>query len=287
MSSISKKGIIVGITTFLLVLLLIPFGHALMVLNEYLFSTNKLISAGVIGFIGIFLLLIGLIKSNKRNLSSMLGFLAATLVWTGWIEFSFVWVAEKNNVQHYVVDGVIRTRAEYLIMLSTTGLMGFVNVFYLFTKNRCKFFMFFQKYLKLDPIIKPQKASQKPPAMVTFNETICIIWCFYIALLLLYDESIFGEKHLVTIISFFFFIGWSIYLLIQHIKIIDFDQSLRYGIPTALVLWNTIELAGRWNWLSEFWIYPKENPLLIMGLLIGLFILIIIGIKIKKQKTTT
>ena len=36
--------------------------------------------------------------AEKKGMATLLGLLSGILIWTGWIEFSFVWIAEKQNV---------------------------------------------------------------------------------------------------------------------------------------------------------------------------------------------
>lgn len=65
--SISIKSVKTGVFSFLIVLLLMPIGHALMVLNEKLIPDHKFIGAGIIGFIGLFLFFLGIRKNKKTT----------------------------------------------------------------------------------------------------------------------------------------------------------------------------------------------------------------------------
>lgn len=51
-------------------------------------------------------------------------------------------------------------------------------------------------------------------------------------------------------------LAWSIYLFTRLIKIKKIAYAIRYAIPTVLIFWTFVEIAGRWNWYREFWIYP-------------------------------
>jgi hypothetical protein len=66
-----------------------------MVLNEHLLLEYKYQGAIAMGFAGIILLIWGIKKNSKPTLATILGFLGGVLVWTGWVEFSFMWIAEK------------------------------------------------------------------------------------------------------------------------------------------------------------------------------------------------
>ena len=34
--------------------------------------------------------------------------------------------------------------------------------------------------------------------------------------------------------------------------------AIRYGIPTAIIAWNTVELMGRWNMFVSIWEKPQD-----------------------------
>lgn len=269
-------GYIFGSLSFLLVLLLMPIGHAIMVLIEVLLHNHKLLGAGVLGFLGFGLLYLGFIYNHKYTWSTLLGFLSGIFIWTGWIEFSFVWIAEKNNVSPQLVNGEIATKPEYLVMLSSFGLLATVVVFYLFVRSNCLFFIWFQKLLGIKKQLHSYSMFQKSRAVITFIETIVIIWFFYIALLLLYDENILGERHWVTYLFAYGSLVWSIYLILQLVKIKTFDYSLRYAIPTVIIFWNFVEVIGRWGVFEEIWIQPLTYKLEISLFFITTIVLVLI-----------
>ncbi|KXK35978.1 MAG: hypothetical protein UZ06_CHB003000166 [Chlorobi bacterium OLB6] len=67
-----------GFFSFLLVLLLMPIGHALMVLNEQLLHTDKYLGAIVIGLLGVGLLVWGIKKITTQLLLPL---------WVFWVEY--------------------------------------------------------------------------------------------------------------------------------------------------------------------------------------------------------
>ena len=85
----------IGVFSFIIVLLLMPLGHALMVLNELVLEGHKLLGAFFIGLLGVVLLFYGVKKNANKSTATILGLLAGILIWTGWVEFSFVWIADK------------------------------------------------------------------------------------------------------------------------------------------------------------------------------------------------
>jgi hypothetical protein len=262
----------IGIFSFLIVLMFMPIGHALMVLNEGIFEKQKFIGAFVIGLIGVVSLVIGIFKNDNKAVATILGLLAGVLVWTGWVEFSFVWIAEKLNVAPLVENGEIATKPEYLIMMSSLGLLITLLVFFVFSKTKCQFFNWFQRIFHMRERIRSVGHSSKLLAMITFIETIMILWTFYLILLLVYDKDIAGDRHIATYIVAFGSLFWSIYLFLNLIKITKFDYAIRYAVPTVIIFWNFVEVIGRWNLFKEIWIHPFEHWLenaIILLLLFG------------------
>ncbi len=250
-----RKSYLVGILAFVLVLLFMPLGHALMVLNEITLGQQKLIGAFGIGLIGTVLLVLGLV--NKKKLpATLLGLLAGVLIWTGWVEFSFVWIAEKLSVAPQIEDGEVTTKPEYLVMLSSLGLLLTLSLFFLFSKTNCQFFNWFQAKLKLKTAVRNHSNHIKPKALVTFIETIMILWTFYIVLLVVYDPEIAGDRHPATYIVLLGSLGWSAYLIINLLRIKKMDYAIRYAIPTVIIFWNVVEIFGRWDFFEEIWIKP-------------------------------
>ncbi|MBX2985184.1 MAG: hypothetical protein KF882_04390 [Bacteroidia bacterium] len=248
-----------GVFAFIIVLLLMPIGHALMVLNEQILVGHKYLGAFLMGILGVVIFIIGIFKDSKPTFATLMGLVGGILVWTGWIEFSFVWIAEKNNVAPLMEAGEIATKPEYLVMLSSIGLLLTVCLFYLFSRNNCTFFIWFQKYFRFrDKIVLSQSGFKKPLAVSTFSESIMILWFFYILLLVVYDEQIAGDRHPATFIVGFGSLLWSIYLIAKLIKIQSFDYAIRYAIPTVIIFWNFIEVIGRWDLFKEIWVHPLE-----------------------------
>lgn len=249
-----------------------PIGHALMVLNEGAFENHKFIGAFVIGLLGLVSLVLGILKNHNKAVATLFGLLAGVLVWTGWVEFSFVWVAEKLNVAPLVEKGVVATKPEYLVMLSSLGLLLTLLIFFILRNTNCQFFNGFQKILGLKERLKVEAQSGKMFAMLTFIETIMMLWTFYLILLLVYDKDIAGDKHPATYVVAFGSLFWSVYLFLNLIRIAKFDYAIRYAVPTVIIFWNFIEVIGRWNLFKEIWIHPFEHWIensIILVLLLG------------------
>ncbi len=248
-----------GILSFMIVLLLMPIGHTLMILNEIIFKESKFIGAFFIGLLGLILLAIGVVKNSKVTLATILGLIGGILVWTGWIEFSFVWIAEKLGVAPLMENGEVVTKPEYLVMLSSLGLLLTFMVLFLFTRTKCTFYNWFQRIFNLKNLLKHHEGGFKPLAMITFIEVVMIMWTFYIVLLVVYDNDIAGDRHAATYIVAFGSLVWSAYLIAKLLKINKFDYSIRYAIPTVIIFWNCVEILGRWDYFKEVWVHPAEH----------------------------
>jgi hypothetical protein len=249
-----------GVLAFVIVLLLMPLGHAMMVLMEQWVGAARYTGALLVGLIGVVLLWWGVRRPGNDLYATLLGSLAGVLVWTGWVEFSFVWIAHKLGVPPLIENGEVATKPEYLVMLSSIGLLGGVLLIFFFSQTRCQFFNWFQRKLGYKHMLKdPGTAAPRPLAVIAFIEMVMVIWTFYILLLLIYDNDIAGDRHPITYAVAFGSLFWSLYLFVKLIRIKAFDHAIRYAIPTVVIFWNFVEITGRWNLFKEIWVHPFEH----------------------------
>lgn len=262
-----------------------PIGHAIMVLTEHYFHNNMLLAAFGIGILGVSLVFLGIVKDENKKIATLVGLLGGILVWTGWVEFSFVWIAQKLNISPLMEDGEVATKPEYLVMMSSLGLLSVFTMFFLSSQTRCQFFNWFQKVFGIKVKTKALERAEKFIAVTTFIETIMILWMFYIVLLLVYDEDIAGSNHPMTFVVAFGSLFWSIYLFLKLIKIQQFDYAIRYAVPTVIIFWNFVEVMGRWNLLNEIWVAPTEYVAEVAIIFVLFFVFTWYYIReIKKQK---
>lgn len=261
-----------ALISFIVVLMFMPIGHAMMVFIEEFWPNAKYLGAVVLGIVGAALLILGIFKNNNRAVASILGLISGVLVWTGWVEFSFMWIAEKEGVSPLMENGEIATKPEYLVMLSTLGLLGPILLYFALGRNNCTFFVWIQKKSGLGKHLKTQSNQlTKPLALTTFIETIVLLWTFYILLLLVYDKQIAGDQHPITYIVAFGSLLWAAWLFNRLLLIKKFDYAIRYAIPTVIIFWNFIEIIGRWDLLDEIWVKPFEHWIensLLLGILL-------------------
>lgn len=272
----------VGLLAFFIVLVVQALGHTVMIVMENWFGEQYVYHiAFAMGLVGAFLLFIGMHSKNEVT-ATWLGFWAGTFLWTGWVEFSFVWNANMLGVPDLMdphMPGQIATKAEYLVMMSSVGVMFATLAYFVMNKEtKCNFFLWFQRNAGLRTG-KPNPDNERNFAAITALETIYVVWFFYLMLLFMYDENILGDRHPVTYGIFFLNVIWSVYLFQRLVRFWKVTTAIRYGIPTAIICWNTIEIAGRWHLFTEFWEHPQDYGLEMSLILGGVIIAAILAVK--------
>jgi hypothetical protein len=248
----------VGITAFLLVLFVQPLGHTAMIMMEHTFGEQYVyLSAAMMGVIGGAFLLSGM-RDTREVPATVFGFFAGTLLWTGWIEFSFVFYADRLAVAPLIENGQIVTKPEYLVMPSSLGVLLATLLYFTFNREtKCNFFRWLQRHCNVGTGA-PTRRYKRNFAAITALETIYVIWFFYVVLLLLYDDALFGDRHPVTYIYLFFNTVWALYLFWRLMPISRGASAIRYAVPTAVIAWTSVEILGRWNFFTEIWVHPLD-----------------------------
>ncbi len=268
----------VGLLSFFIVLFTMPLGHAAMILMEKFLGRSYLYhSAILLGIIGFALLLWGMRMKNS-NWATFMGFAGGLLVWTGWIEFAYVYYAHRYGVPPLIIDGKIVTKPEYLIMPSSVGFFAIAMIYYFFgTKTRCKFFLWVQKTFRIKKALNLDYAN-KNTALITFIEINLVLWACYLALLFAYDERFFGVHSIVTYIVAFGSLLWSGTLMIKLWRVTHLDYAIKYAIPTVILFWNFIEVLSRWGVIHEIWIEPVKYWKEILLMLVIFVVLVLIAL---------
>ena len=275
----------IGIIAFLIVLFTMPLGHAAMILMEKGFGHDYIYQAAVIlGFVGFFLVVWGVVV-NKETSSTFLGLFGGLFIWTGWIEFAFVYYANRFGVEPLMVNGEVVTKPEYLIMPSSVGFWAVLMMYYFFSsKTGCEFFNWFQRKLKVNNSISHTPKS-KNYTMSTVMELVILLWTFYLVLLFAYDNDFFGDQSPVTYTIAFGSLFWSGYLFIKLLKITKLGYAVRYAIPTVIIFWNFIEILGRWDVFKEIWIEPGKYWLDMTLVFVVFVALLVVAAFGKKKKS--
>ena len=202
------------LSAFLLVLLLMPLGHALMILMEHFLAPTTLhYCAFLMGFVGLCIAIAGIfVKGDTRQ--TIYGITGAMLFWTGWVEFLFMYYAQRYGVHCDLVGtGVVQTttqyvdgigvsheflingqplesfsrpelkalrgsRPEYLILPATFGLWMMVMVFYVFrTRTGCDFIIWIQNRLtRMGTNFSPLTSHLSPLTSHSYSLTVFMEW---------------------------------------------------------------------------------------------------------------
>jgi hypothetical protein len=268
MNKINNKGVI----AFLIVLLSMPLGHAAMILMEHFLKGTLLnIAAFLLGVFGLILTYIGSLTSKDIK-STLLGFFGSLLVWTGWIEFGYMYFANKLAVAPIIENGEITTKPEYLLMMSSIGFLIIFNLFYIFKiKNGCTMYSSIQRKIKIKtPSLNTTISTNK--SFTTFMESTMLLWTSYLLLMFAYDKDILGDRHPLTIAIAMGCLIWSIFLFRKLIKIKTIGPAIRYALPTVIIFWTFVEVMGRIGIMKEIWVNPLQYKLEMIVMLSVMFI---------------
>ncbi len=278
----------VGLLAFFIVFIVQAAGHTVMIVMEDVWPGEEYVyqSAFAMGLVGFIMLFYGM-RSDKEVFATWMGFWAGTFMWTGWVEFSFVWSADWLGVPDLMdpaMPGEIATKAEYLVMMSSIGVLGSTLAYFLINpETKCNFFLWIQRNMKLK-VAKPTKGHKRNFGAITALETIYVIWFFYLLLLFLYNEDIAGETSPAAYVFFFLNTIWAVYLFQRLVRFWKVTTAIRYAIPTAIVAWNTVELMGRWNMFVSIWERPQEYWLEMTLFIVAIIIAAILAIKTPAHK---
>ena len=95
-------------------------------------------------------------------------------------------------------------------------------------------------------------------SIVTFMETMMMLWGMYLLLMFCYDKSFLGDHHPITfLVGLGCFIG-SLFMFKRQLYIASWGANIRMSIATVIVFWTPVEILGRINFFKEFWVEPEK-----------------------------
>lgn len=296
----------------LIVLLLMPLGHALMILMEHFLTPTALhYSAFAMGFMGLVITIWGVfVKGDTRQ--TCFGLAGALLFWTGWVEFLLAYYAQRYGVHCDLVgNGVVETisqyvdgvavhhtftingtpledfsraelkeirgsRPEYLIMPATFGMWMMIVLLYVFcTRSGCLFIQWVQNHCGLKNRVELWPMAHHA-SIVMFMEWNVMMWGLYLLLMFCYDPVFLGDHHPVTyIIAVVCLIG-SALMFKRQLRIGSWGRSLRMAYAIVIVFWSFVEIAGRNGFFKEIWVDPLHHVVEMIAILV-VFILLVVG----------
>ena len=275
----------VGILAFIAVLGIVPLMHSVLqlVMDAFPEGYETPVSIGI-GVIAVAMMIYGSL-SKSEAVGTWLGFIAAHLVWTGWIELSFRFNPQSTGMGPLIINGEHVLSASLLFVEATVGLLMATLPFFVFNRDtRCNAFMWIQRVCRYDAG-KPSSANERNFARITFLEVLYVIWFCYAVSLFLVDSRFFGLHHPVTYVATFLLAIWSFYLLMRLARFTRILAAVRYSVPTAGVMWVTIEITQEWGLYEEFWTQPQEYALE-MGLVLAAFVIaMLLAVVMPRRRT--
>lgn len=266
-----------AIASFLFVLFMMPLGHALMIIMEHgLDETALHYAAFAMGACGMLMVVAGVFAKGD-TVQTLWGLFGGLLFWTGWVEFLFMYYANRFGTQALVdpQTGEVLTRPEYLILPASFGFWMMVMMLYLFcTRNGCNFLNWCQR--RFLGARKPEIAARpmtRHVSVVTFMELMMILWSSYLLLMFCYDDNFLGDRHPVTLCVGLGCLVGSGFIFARQLRIPSWGANIRMAIATVIVFWTPVEILGRMNLLQEIWIAPMEHKRE-MGVILAAFILL-------------
>ena len=259
---ISLKSVFYTAVSLVWIFGLSAIGHIVMVLIEKYNPAVKYDFAWGCAITGLAVLYLTRFFSSD-GWQSFIGCLAGLSVWFAW-EYSLMYGAGRLGVT-YTWNG---SYPEYRMMTWTYMMFIMVFTYLLFQESvRCNFIFFLRRTCRLmrGPIATGKVHNYGPR---TFFEYIMVTWCFYVLLMLGYDEELLGVYSWFTYLLFFASFSVFFYLTYKLLGYDRFGANLRYAIPTVTILWNDVEILAKWGMLKEPWVHINWP---IMSVIIGGF----------------
>ncbi|MCH5220580.1 MAG: hypothetical protein J1F20_08430 [Muribaculaceae bacterium] len=270
-----------GIISFLVILLMMPLGHAFVVLMEHNLEDVALkCSATVLGFVGVLLAFFGnRFRSEVKKILS--GAFGAILFWGAWVEFIYINYSRFLGVQPLLIGNEVYTKPEYLMMPSALPFAVLAFIFYLYAANtNWGLVKVLRRCLHIN-----NGFARYGESIRTFIDLILLIWWAYLILLVEYDPYLLGVRHPLTLAFSCICLVSGIILFVRSLKAQTWASALRQAIVTVCVLWTFIEVMLKLRLFTEVWIYP-DKYIVEMSLTLAAFIIAIFIILVYNRKSS-
>lgn len=259
----------VGLKAFLVVLLVMPLGHACTVVALRLPPQGQMAVTIICVMLAVVLMYITrFIKSSAWD--TFLGLIAGTLLWAGLVE---IWV--KLGAKAIAAE-------EQKVMELTLAIIIPLLLYFLFNENiRCNIFITLRQLLHTQPgAVREIPVDNWGPR--TAFKMFTLIWMGHVALFFAYDPDFFGTQSLFCKIFFISCLIGGTYLFYRLTQAEEMGYAYRYAIPTVVVLWSCIETLAKWKILSEPWI--TLNPAFLALVVVVFVITIVFIVRAEKAK---
>jgi hypothetical protein len=258
----------VGLIAWFTVLCGLAMGHTVLVLTRYIFDAREETRLGEVavcvamGLIGWAMVWRG--RRMGEAIGTWLGYVAGSLIWTGWFELAWKVTAHALKVPTVDYDGQPILNAELqVIQASVVPFLVVLIMYYVNKETRCSAVLWIRRQTRMDPG-RPLTGKERNFAALTAFETIAVTWACYIITIFLVDPRIIGNPMTMTAqLPFLGFAIWGIYLVTRIVKHKHFPGALRYAIASGNVFWIGIEAGSRMGIYPEVWIKPVQYPLMV------------------------
>lgn len=253
----TRQSAVRGILGFFVILMMMPLGHAFVVLmGRHLSGASLTASAICLGFAGICIAIAGN-RVRGEAMQVLCGAFGSILFWGAWVEFIFISYASSLHVAPLMDGDRILTKPEYLMMPVTIPFAVLTFIMYLYgADTHWGVMLFLRKALKIN--CTPKNDASRRSSTGAFIDLTLLIWWAYLILLVEYDPDILGDRHPVTLASASICLIASIILFVRSLRAPSWASSLRQSIVTVCVLWTFVEVMIRLKLFTEIWIYPER-----------------------------
>lgn len=200
-------------------------------------------------------------------------------MWGGWVEFIYMSYAASLGVPPLIEDGVVVTKPEYLIMPTALpfAVLTFIMMIY-GGDTRWGIVSLIRRMLNIRT-----ESRGANPGIWSLVELVLLIWYAYLALLLMYDKDILGDRHPATLIFAFICLAVAITLFVKQLRTRSWESGIRQSIVTVCILWTWVEVMIRLKFFTEIWIHPAEYAVEMILLLVA-FVAVSLFLLRKKDK---
>jgi hypothetical protein len=195
--------------------------------------------------------------------ATVMGFAGGALIWMGWFEHGFEFMASAIGLQPLLWQGRPVLPPNLLLMYgSSFVLFALLLVLGLNKDTGCRMFLWCRRMLgmKLAP---PTPGLRKDFSRIAALEYVLISWFMYAVILVLLDPRLVGPRTAGIWVAFAGLLLWSAYLVwLCATRPDQPGAALRYAIGAGGIVWLTVELGAQLRVWVEVWIRPLEMPLI-------------------------
>jgi hypothetical protein len=219
------------------------------------------------------------VRSRRESTGTLLGYLSAMLMWTGWAAYAFKFNEISLHLPMAGIEGG-RRPMNLLFIQGSVGVCVAVLAYFVFDKDtKCNAFRWLQRVMRLD-LGKPEPGRTRNFGRVTFIETLTVLWFCYAVSLFLGDPRFLGYHHPATYAAIGGLALWGGYLVWRLLHFTRVMAGIRYAIPTKAIFWIPFgEFFPRYGFYEEFWLEPWNygtEVSVVLALFLGLALLAIL-----------